>query len=377
MKGILICGEYINALGIARSASKYRIPALVLDDHPYPICRYSRYCRPLHVNTFDEDSILNSIFSLPEGFVLIPTDDKWVLFLSKYKSALESQYTVISPDKAAVELCCNKKESYAIADNVRIPLPQMYPIDSVTSFPVVVKPSLSYINGAKTPHGILVKDLPGLIKAFGRFSSLIGTGNIIIQEVIPGGAKKNYSLASYFKDGQLMGSFCSRKLKQYPSEFGTGCIVEPVSDEEIHGELRDYVSRFLHAIKYEGVSEVEFMYDDNTHQFKFIEINPRFWMQHYLASLLGVNFMESVLFDRPVGTQQKKDIIWIDELGLIRVLGDEVMRGCINVREYFNILMRKKTFGVLSFRDPVPACAQLKNVVKFLSYSPTLPVSNL
>jgi hypothetical protein len=58
-------------------------------------------------------------------------------------------------------------------------------------------------------------------------------------------------------------------------------------------------------------------------------------------------------------------------------LGDEVMRGCINVREYFNILMRKKTFGVLSFRDPVPACAQLKNVVKFLSYSPTLPVSNL
>jgi hypothetical protein len=47
-------------------------------------------------------------------------------------------------------------------------------------------------------------------------------------------------------------------------------------------------------------------------------------------------------------------------------LGDEVMRGCINVREYFNILMRKKTFGVLSFRDPVPACAQLKNAIEFL-----------
>jgi len=366
MKGILVCGEYINALGIARSASKYRIPVLVLDDHPYPICRYSRYCRPLRVNAFDEGDILNTIFSLPEDFVLIPTDDKWVLFLSKYKSALEPQYTVISPDKAAVEVCCNKKESYAIADSVRVPLPQIYPIDGVTSFPVVVKPSLSYINGVKTPHGTRVENRHDLIKAFERLSSLIGAENVIIQEVVAGGAKNNYSLASYFKDGQLMGSFCSRKLKQYPSEFGTGCIVEPVIDEEIHGELRDYTSRFLHAIKYEGVSEIEFMYDNNTHQFKFIEINPRFWMQHYLANLLGVNFMESVLFDRPAGTQQKKDIIWIDELGLIRVLGDEVMRGCINIREYFNILMRRKTFGVLSFHDPVPACAQLKNVIKFL-----------
>ena len=366
MKGILICGEYINALGIVRSVSKYRIPVFVLDDHPYPVCRYSRYCEPLWVSTFDEDNILNAIYSLPEGFVLIPTDDKWVLFLSEHKSRLEPQYTVISPDRAIVELCCNKKASYAIADSVMIPLPQLYPIDGVTSFPVVVKPGISYINDVKTPHGVLIENHRDLMVEFERLSSLIGADNVMIQEVIGGGAKMNYSLASYFKDGQFMGSFCSRKLKQYPSEFGTGCIIEPVIDEKIHDKLRDYASRFLHAIKYEGISEIEFMYDDRTHQFKFIEINPRFWMQHYLANLLGVDFMASVLFNRSAGAQQKMDIIWIDELGLIRVLGDEITRGSVNIREYFNILMRKKTLGVLSFRDPIPACAQLKNAIKFM-----------
>lgn len=363
---VLILGEYINALGIARGLHRRGIPVFVLDDHPYPICRYSRYCRSLFVRSFDEKTVLDRIFNLPEGFTLIPTDDKWVMFLSKHKDMLKSRYNVLSPDIRIVELCCNKKESYSIANSVGIPVPRMYTIDDAISFPVVVKPSISYENNVKMPHGCRVENRRDLIDTFGKLSSLIGEENVIIQEIIWGGAKNNFSLASYFKDGHFLGTFCSRKLKQYPPEFGTGCIVEPISDEQIHQDLQNYAFRFLDAIGYKGISEIEFMYDNETHQFKFIEINPRFWMQHHLADAVGVDFFDPVLFDRSAGTQQKKDIVWIDELGLIRVFGNEVMSGCVSIREYFNILMHKKIFGVLAIRDPLPACAQLKNVIKFL-----------
>lgn len=366
MTGILILGEYINALGIARTASKGKLPIFVLDDHPYPICKHSRYCKPIHVTSYDDETVLNTINTLPEGFILIPIDDKWVMFLSKYKKKLETRYTVISPDESIVELCCNKKESYSIAQRVGIPVPQMYAIDDLISFPVVVKPSISYEKSIKMPHGSRVDNQNDLIIKFRDLSSLIGEENVIIQEVVGGGATNNISFSSYFKDGQFRATFCSRKLKQYPPEFGTGCIVEPVTDVDTHSKLQNYVYEFLHAIGYEGISEIEFMYDDNTHQFKFIEINPRFWMQHNLANSLGVNFMEPVIFNHPAGVQQNKDIIWVDELGLIRAMTNEFTNRSINVREYIKILNRKKIFGVLSFRDPLPACAQLKNLMKYL-----------
>ena len=44
---------------------------------------------------------------------------------------------------------------------------------------------------------------------------------------------------------------------------------------------------------------------DDTYQFKFIEINP-FLDATLPCKFVGVNFMESVLFDRPAAMQQKK-----------------------------------------------------------------------
>jgi predicted ATP-grasp superfamily ATP-dependent carboligase len=367
MKGVLILGEYINALGIARALGKHKIPVLVYDDHPYPICRYSRYCRRLKIDSLKEKNILNFFMNrLKEGHTIIPTDEKWVYFLSKNKEMLESKFEVLVPEWNIVEYCYNKKMSYEIAKNTGIPIPILYGINDDIQFPVFVRPCMSYKNNSKMPRGYKVNNREELLKRYKEMSPIVEEENVLIQEIIGGGVKNNYSFASYFKEGRFHGEFCSRKLKQYPGEFGTGCVVEPITDENNKKKLEEYAFKFLKEIGFYGISEIEFMYDREDDQFKFIEINPRIWMQHRLASELGVDFLEIIFEGEISGEQRNSDVIWIDEGGLIRVMVEELIKGEFNLKDYLDILKRKKIYGTLSLSDPVPAFAQVKNVIKYI-----------
>ena len=366
-EGVLILGEYINALGIARALGKRKIPVFVCDDHPYPICRYSRYCRPLTRDLLKEKDILHFLMNkLNKGYTIIPTDEKWVYFLSRNKKPLESKFEVLVPEWNIVEYCYNKKLSYEVAKNTGIPIPILYGINDDIQFPVFVKPCMSYKNNLKMPRGYKVNNREELRKRYKEMFPLVEEENVLIQEIIGGGAKNNYSFASYFKEGRFYGKFCSRKLKQYPGEFGTGCVVEPIIDENIKKKLEEYGFKFLKEIGFYGISEIEFMYDEKDDQFKFIEMNPRIWMQHRLASELGVNFLEIIFEGKISGEQLNKDVIWIDEVGLIRVMVEEIIKGEFNLKDYVDILKRKKIYGMLSLSDPVPAFAQVKNVIKYI-----------
>jgi len=368
-EGVLILGEYINALGIARALGKHKIPVLVYDEHPYPICRYSRYCRRLKTNSLREKDILNFFMDkLKEGYTIIPTNEKWVCFLSKNKEILKSKFDVLVPEWNIVEYCYNKKLSYEVAKNTGIPIPILYGINDDIQFPVFVRPCISYKNNSKMPRGYKVNNREELLKRYNEMSSIVGEENVLIQEIIGGGAKNNYSFASYFKEGRFYGKFCSRKIKQYPGDFGTGCVVEPINDEDIKKQLGDYAFKFLKEIGFYGISEMEFMYDERDGQFKFIEINPRIWMQHRLASELGVDFLEIFFKGKISGEQHNSDVIWIDEVGLVRVMVEEIIKGGFNLRDYVDILKRRKIYGTLSMSDPVPAFAQVKNVIRYIMW---------
>ena len=366
MNGVIILGEYINALGLARALGKSQIPVLVYDGHPYPICRYSRYCRRLKMDSSKEKDVLNFFMNRLEGYTIIPTDEKWVCFLSKNKEILKSKFEVLVPEWNIVENCYNKRKSYEAAKNAGIPMPILYGINDDIQFPVFVRSCISYKNNLKMPRGYKVNNREELMRRYKELSSIIGEENVLIQEIISGGAKNNYSFASYFKDGRFYGKFYSRKIKQYPGDFGTGCVVEPIFDECIKKKLEDYAFKFLNEIGFYGISEMEFMYDREDDQLKFIETNPRIWMQHRLASELGVDFLEIILDGGLPGEQHNSDVIWIDEVGLIRVTVEEIIKGGFKMKECLDIIRRKKIYGTLSLSDPVPFFAQVKNGITYL-----------
>jgi predicted ATP-grasp superfamily ATP-dependent carboligase len=108
----------------------------------------------------------------------------------------------------------------------------------------------------------------------------------MVQELIPGGDGELYSLGSYLRaDGEALGLFCGRKLRQTPPGVGTCRVGEAVWVQEVV----DAGLRLLRALRFHGLSQVEFKRDPRDGRFKLMEVNPRLWQWHGLAAASGVD----------------------------------------------------------------------------------------
>jgi D-aspartate ligase len=107
-----------------------------------------------------------------------------------------------------------------------------------------------------------------------------------VQELVPGGDDALYTVGSYVSaDGRALGVFCGRKLRQTPPGIGTCRVGEAVWVQE----AVDAALLLLSAFGYHGLSQVEFKRDPRDGRYKLMEINPRLWQWHGLASACGVD----------------------------------------------------------------------------------------
>jgi predicted ATP-grasp superfamily ATP-dependent carboligase len=108
----------------------------------------------------------------------------------------------------------------------------------------------------------------------------------MVQELVPGGDDELYSLGSYLRrDGEPLGLFCGRKLRQTPPGIGTCRVGEAVWVQEVV----DAGLRVLRGLDFHGISQVEFKRDPRDGRFKLMEVNPRLWQWHGLAAACGVD----------------------------------------------------------------------------------------
>jgi D-aspartate ligase len=108
----------------------------------------------------------------------------------------------------------------------------------------------------------------------------------MVQEVIPGGDEELYTLGSYLaRDGEALGLFCGRKLRQTPPGVGTCRVGEALWVEEVV----DHGLRLLRELRFHGLSQVEFKRDPRDGAYKLMEVNPRLFQWHGLAAACGVD----------------------------------------------------------------------------------------
>jgi len=108
----------------------------------------------------------------------------------------------------------------------------------------------------------------------------------MVQEVIPGGDDELYTLGSYLaEDGEALGLFCGRKLRQTPPGVGTCRVGEAVWVEEVV----EQGLKLLRALEFHGLSQVEFKRDVRDDAYKLMEVNPRLFQWHGLAAACGVD----------------------------------------------------------------------------------------
>ena len=107
-----------------------------------------------------------------------------------------------------------------------------------------------------------------------------------VWEWIPGGDDTLYTLGSYVApDGEALGIFCGRKLVQDPPGIGTARVAEALWVDEVV----DQGLALLRGLGFHGVSQVEFKLDARDGKYKLMEVNPRLWQWHSLATACGVD----------------------------------------------------------------------------------------
>jgi predicted ATP-grasp superfamily ATP-dependent carboligase len=342
----------------------------VVDDET-SIARASRYVRNV-VRVRDlrsEASLLEALTTARQrlglsGWVLFPTRDENVAAIAANRDALRHDFRVPTPDLASVRRAWDKRETYRLAAELRIPIPRTWfpraeadlaAID--IEVPAVVKPAIKehffYVSGEKAWRA---DGRTELVSSFRRAADIVDEGEVIIQEMIPGGGEEQYAYCAFFRDGRAVASMTVRRRRQHPSDFGrASTYVETVSLPE----LTEPSMRFLSAIGYYGLVELEYKRDPRDGAFKLLDVNARTWGYHTLGAVAGVDFPYLLFLDQ-VGAgvpevHARPGIRWVRLATDVPNAVRDIRAGTLRTRDYLRSLRGVDTEAVFCLRDPLPA----------------------
>jgi D-aspartate ligase len=365
---IVIGGDY-QGLGIVRSLGRRGIPVCVIDDEQ-SISRYSRYVTHASYvpDLRNEAAIIEELFALGKrfnlrGWVLFPTRDEVVAAISRNRAQLLDWFRVPTPGWETIQWVWDKRNTYKIAEQLQIPIPETWlpnnPADLAqitTPFPLALKPAIKeHFFYATRAKGWRARDPEELKSLFVKAEAIAGAGEILIQDMIPGGGKYQLGYCAFFKEGKAIGSMVSRRKRQHPHDFGrASTFVETIA----YPAIESLSVELLTGINYYGLVEVEFKQDPRDGQCKLLDINARTWGYHTLGCAAGVDFAYMLYCDqvgKPVETSRAKPgVSWIRMLTDLPTAFIDIIDGRLSVSDYLRSLRSFDTEAVFSLRDPLP-----------------------
>ena len=372
--GAIVIGGEHPGLGIARSLGRRGIPVCVVDDQ-HSISQFSRYVsRVVRVKDLrDELNTVESVLEVGErygmkGWVLFPTRDETVVAFSRHRDRLAKFFRVTTPGWETVKWAWDKKNTYERAAELGIPVPRTFNPrtegelpDLYSRLPLAIKPAIKenffYATGAKAWRAETPEQLHDL---FRKAIRQIRPEEILVQEIIPGDGQRQYSYCSFFRDGQAHSTLLARRLRQHPREFGRAATYVETID---FPEIEELSERFLKAIGYYGLVEVEFKQDPRDGQFKLLDVNARTWGFHSIGIPAGVDFPYLLFADQlgyPVDRHRAKaGVGWLRGITDVPTVISDFCARELTLSSYWSSLKNTGTESVFCAEDPLPSAAEL------------------
>lgn len=371
--GVLVVGGDHPGLGVVRSFGRRGIPVYVVDDEPC-ISRFSRFAkRVIRVeDILDGRKTVEAVLEVGRRFnlrnwVLVPTRDETVAAFSRHRDELAEFFSVTTGEWESVQWAWDKKKTYDLAETLGIPCPKTFNPKNAgelsllySHLPLAIKPAVKenffYATGAKAWRVDTVEQLHRLYE---KASQQIKPEEILIQEIIPGGGREQYSYCAFVRNGQPHSTLVARRARQHPREFGRAATyVETVEAPAIE-ELSE---RFLKAIDYHGIVEIEFKRDSRDGQYKLLDVNARAWGFHAIGYACGVDFPYLLYADRLglpiVPARAKPGVGWLRLLTDIPTAFSDLAHGSMGFGTYLRSLRSTRVESVFSWYDPLPFVAE-------------------
>ena len=244
------------------------------------------------------DAALEALIKCQGGYgekgILLPTSDAFILFVSRNRQELAKHFDFNLPSEQVLELIMDKKSQYTRAAELGVPIPEtFYPrsMEDLDEFkddidyPFLIKPLVSHLWQQAFPNkGFQVFSAEELKS---KFQLVLNAGiEVMVQKVIPGPNTNLKGMRAYIdREGEAHGVSEVVKIRQYPVDFGIGCHVQTIHNDEV-GEQG---LRFMKGIGYRGIGAVEFKQDQRDGIFKLMELNSRVCRNVGLSIKAGIN----------------------------------------------------------------------------------------
>jgi predicted ATP-grasp superfamily ATP-dependent carboligase len=373
--GAVVVGGDYQGLGIVRSLGRRGIPVCVVDDE-LSISRFSKYCTHFVklASLRGEREAVDALIDVADrlglaGWVLYPTREELVAAFSRNRSHLNRFFRVPTPEWRSVQWAWDKRNTYRLAKELGIPTPathypenidQLAELDGLAA-PFAIKPAIKehFIYATKA-KAWCAKSHAELRTLFQKASELVGPGEVMVQELIPGGGMQQFAYCAFFRNGEAIGKMVVRRRRQHPLQFGRASTYVETVDIPVLEELSE---RFLRASNYYGLVEVEYKLDSRDGQYKLLDVNARTWGYHSLGARAGVDFsykLYSDLVGLP-GSRCKSQT----GIGWMRMTTDlpaalmALLGGDIDFKTYVRSLRDCNVEAVFSLEDPVPGLAEV------------------
>lgn len=384
----LVFNCHITGLAVARSLGRRGVPVIGLDRDENGYGLHSRYTTVAGLCPYpldDERAFIDLLMeigrALKQKAVLFPCLDEWVFAVARNASELEEYFILPFSDIDTVERILDKNLLYRKCEERGIPIPRTYyvgeqapeQISNEISYPCIVKPALQreFTNefGEKVLRANNRQEFLALCKRAGHHP-------LLAQEIVGAGINSFYSLCSYIgRDAQAKGVFVGRKLEQYPPDFGTACLVDSRYVEEIVERGVDILKQF----GYHGVSEVEFIYDDRSREYKLLDINTRVWKWIGLPISAGIDlpwlaYADAVFGSVEAAPKQRDGLRWVylkDYIALRRQTSG-VQETTLTRQEWLDLMAGAENAqivdAVFSNDDPEPFVQMIESLFSKTQY---------
>jgi predicted ATP-grasp superfamily ATP-dependent carboligase len=232
-------------------------------------------------------------------------------------------------------------------------------------FPTVIKPTDSEgRNAFVTAKAWRADDRRALLAYYDEAAGLVGADRIMLQDLIPGDGRTQFSYAAIWERGAPIGSLVARRRRQYPIDFGfTSTFVETIEAPEIEAAA----SRFLRALDYSGLVEIEFKYDARDGSYKILDVNARVWTWISLGAAAGIDF-PAVQWRLAQGeavapVAARVGVSWRYLPRDLVASVQEMLAGALSPVDWLRSLRHAAASAVFAWDDPLPAVIDLPLVV--------------
>jgi|AntRauTorcE11898_2_1112593.scaffolds.fasta_scaffold03681_3 predicted ATP-grasp superfamily ATP-dependent carboligase len=301
----IVCNAHVTGLGVARALDAHGVPVIALDRTPDGVAPGSTAVAAAGAVTYplddlegfraDVEAVAGALEYDPVAFACM---DEWVHALVD----ADPEGVVLPFAADVIDGVLDKTTLYARCERLNVPYPETYRIEEAgiegdgppvrsaaaaadaLEYPLVVKPARK--RAFEEVLGTNVVE----VADHEEFHDVVDGAvehdvRVMAQERVQVATGEDRSLASYrAPDGDVLGVVGNARVR-HPRGYGTSCVVDVVDEPT----LRERAETVLDNAAYHGISESEFVYDEDREEYVLLDVNTRPWKWISLPVAAGAN----------------------------------------------------------------------------------------